>query len=86
MMISYLKSKSFIVPTILTVLFIILASFLLQIGDLKYYKLSRMLIQWDGHHYFSVAFSGYDKFPCGWDPHYICGNIGWFPALPMLIP
>ena len=81
---SYLKSKSFLWPTILTIVFILVYSFLLQAGQPKYYELTRTLIQWDCQHYLSIARDGYEKFPCGWNPHYICGNIGWFPLLPMI--
>ena len=65
---SYLKSKSFLWPTILTIVFILVYSFLLQAGQPKYYELTRTLIQWDCQHYLSIARDGYEKFPCGWNP------------------
>jgi hypothetical protein len=81
---SYLKSKSFLVPTALTVVFVLIFAILLQTGDTKYYSLARTLIQWDGQHYLSIARDGYQKFPCLYNADYICGNIGWFPLYPML--
>lgn len=80
----YLKSKSFLLPTFIVVLYILVMVALLQVGDTKYYQLNRTLIQWDGQHYLSVARDGYKKFPCGYNSDYICGNVGWFPLLPLL--
>lgn len=81
MNIAALKNRSILIPVVLTVLFIILGLFALKVGHVKYYVLERTLTQWDGQHYLSIARSGYEKFPCGWDPQYICGNVGWFPML-----
>ncbi|MEA3297076.1 MAG: hypothetical protein U9R56_04360 [candidate division Zixibacteria bacterium] len=55
-----------------------------QTGNPKYYSLLRTLTQWDGQHYLSIARDGYEKLPCGWNPSYICGNVGWFPFYPIL--
>ncbi len=81
---SFLKSKSFLLPTGLGVIFVILMLVSLQSGETKYSSLTRTLIQWDARLYLSIARDGYEKFPCEWDSHYICGNTGWFPFYPML--
>ncbi len=81
---SYLKSKTFLVPTALVVVFICVHVILLTMGNPKYYNLSRTLTQWDGQHYLSIARDGYEMFPCWFGRGYICGNVGWFPLLPMI--
>ncbi|MFQ5453972.1 MAG: hypothetical protein ACE5D6_07270, partial [Candidatus Zixiibacteriota bacterium] len=77
------KAKSFKLPTILFILFLVCFMVLFQTGDRKYYSLSRALSQWDGQHYLSIARDGYQVFPCGFNPNYICGNVGWFPFYPL---
>jgi len=81
---SYLKSKSFWLPTLLCLAFILLYLLLFNVGEAKFYSLFGMLIQWDGQHYLSIARDGYEMFPCPWNPGYICGNIGWFPFYPFV--
>jgi len=80
---STLKQRSILIPVVLTVIFVILGLIALKVGHVKYYVLERTLTQWDGQHYLSIARGGYEKFPCGWDAQYICGNVGWFPMLPL---
>jgi len=84
MIISYLKSKSFWIPTALFVIFLSSFIVVMQTGQVKYYDLSRTLSQWDGQHYLSIARDGYRKFPCAYNASYICGNIGWFPFYPLV--
>jgi len=84
MIIERLKSKSFLTPVLLWLLFVGIMSILLQVGDVKYDSLTRTLIQWDGQHYLSIARDGYKAFPCDYNPDYTCGNIGWFPLYPMI--
>ena len=43
-----LKSKSFVRPVLLVVAFVLIHVVLFQVGNPKYYDLSRTLIQWDG--------------------------------------
>lgn len=81
---SYLKSKRFLWPTGLMAVFLVVGLLLLQYGPTKYTSLQRTLIQWDGVHYLSIARDGYEKFPCDYDPTYICGNVGWFPMYPLV--
>lgn len=81
---SYLKSKRFLLPTLMWLAFILLYLLLFNVGESKYYSLLRTLIQWDGQHYLSIARDGYKEFPCDWNPRYICGNIGWFPFYPIV--
>ncbi len=80
----FLKNKNLVVPTVLWVLFLVVFLIAFQTGPSKYYSILRTLIQWDGQHYLSIARDGYEKFPCGFNPSYICGNVGWFPFYPML--
>jgi hypothetical protein len=84
MSLTYLKSRGFVVPSCLWAIFAAVYVVLFQVGDRKYYAFLRMLIQWDGQHYLSIARDGYEKFPCPWGSEYICGNIGWLPFYPML--
>lgn len=81
---SYLKSKSFYIPTLLFVLFALLYLFFFQQGEHKYYSMQRMLTQWDGQHYLSIARDGYEKYPCQYSSKNICGNVGWFPFYPLV--
>ncbi len=81
---SYLKSKSFYLPSLFFLLFAVAYLFLMQQGGHKYYSMQRMLIQWDGQHYLSIARDGYEKYPCPQSPTNICGNIGWFPFYPLI--
>jgi hypothetical protein len=81
---SLFKSKRFWLPTLLWLIFVVLYVVLFNVGEVKYYSFLRMLIQWDGQHYLSIARDGYEKFPCPWNPDNICGNIGWFPFYPMV--
>ena len=83
MIISRLKSKSFLLPTLLWLLFLLSFLILMQTSHTKFDSLLRTLIQWDGRHYLSIARDGYEVYPCGWDPTYICGNAGWFPMYPL---
>ncbi len=84
MIISRLKSKSFWIPTVLFFLFLISFVIVMQTGQVKYYGVNRTLSQWDGQHYLEIARDGYQKFPCAYNPSYICGNVGWFPFYPLL--
>jgi len=82
--ISAVKSKSFLIPTVLFLLFLALCLIVLQSGNPKYSALRRTLIQWDGQHYLSIADGGYEKFACRENRAQICGNTGWFPFYPMV--
>lgn len=84
MNLSILKSKSFQLPTLLFVAFVLTFLTLLQTGPTKYDSLLRTLIQWDGRLYLSIARDGYELFPCGDDPSHLCGNVGWFPMYPLV--
>jgi hypothetical protein len=81
---SFWKNRRFWVPTLLWLASVLAYVVLLQTGEVKYDSLLRMLTQWDGQHYLSIARDGYEKFPCPWGKEYICGNIGWFPFYPLL--
>lgn len=81
---SLFKSKSFVVPTLVWLAFIIIYVIAFEAGYRKHDSLTRTLIQWDGRLYLSIADEGYQKFPCPDRPQYICGNGGWFPFYPML--
>lgn len=83
MNLSILKSKSFQVPTLLFLAFVLTFLTLLQTGPTKYDSLLRTLIQWDSRLYLSIARDGYELFPCGDDPSHLCGNVGWFPMYPL---
>lgn len=50
----------------------------------QYPSLQRMLTQWDGQHYLSIASGGYEMFPCSGMTANICGNVGWFPLYPIV--
>ncbi len=78
-----LKSKSFLAPSLLFGLYLAVMLSLLGTGDRKYDPLWRVLTQWDGQHYLSIAATGYEAFPCPDNPAWVCGNVGWFPLLPM---
>lgn len=80
---TYLKSKSFLLPTAAVILYAAVMLTLLGSGERKYGPLWRTLSQWDGQHYLSIAQSGYDAFPCPDNPEWICGNVGWFPLYPI---
>lgn len=84
MKLSYIKSKRFLVPTLLCLAFLAIYTGTFTTGHRKYYDFPRMLSQWDGQHYLSIARDGYETFPCSHDPSYICGNVGWFPAYPLV--
>ncbi len=81
---SLFKSKSFLTPTLLWLVFIVIYLIAFQTGDRKHDSLSRTLVQWDGRLYQSIAEDGYQKFPCPDRPQYTCGNGGWFPLYPAL--
>lgn len=83
MQLSWLKSNRFLWPTVLLAIFMVVFLIGLSSGDAKYTSLERMLIQWDGQHYLSIARDGYETFPCPRGPHEICGNVGWFPLFPL---
>ena len=78
-----MKSKSFLIPTLVLVGFALAVITAMSIGERKPYSLARMLIQWDGQHYLSIAREGYQKYPCTDNPALICGNVGWFPIYPL---
>jgi hypothetical protein len=44
--------------------------------------------KWDGGHYFTIAFTGYELMDCagipGFHPGQWCGNSAWFPGYPYL--
>ncbi len=79
----YLRSTRFIFPTVCFLIFLAACLIFLSTGERKYTNLPRMLSQWDGQHYLSIARDGYVKFPCERDPSLICGNAGWFPLYPI---
>ena len=78
-----LKSKSFLLPTLLFAGYLAIMLPLLGTGERKYAPLWRILTQWDGQHYLSIAATGYEAFPCPDNPAWICGNVGWFPLFPL---
>ncbi len=78
-----LKSKSFVLPTVMFAVFVLTFLTLLQSGPTKYDSLIRTLIQWDGRLYLSIASEGYELYPCGDDSGHLCGNVGWFPMYPL---
>ena len=80
---SFLKSKSFLIPTISWSLFVLIVVVAFTVGETKYNSLARTLIQWDGQHYFTIAYDGYERFPCPGRPSLVCGNVGWFPLYPI---
>lgn len=81
----YIKSKTFLIPTLFLAIFLGIMLLLLFSGEHKYYHINRMLSQWDGQHYLSIARDGYQMYPCGHLPSgFICGNVGWFPVFPMV--
>ena len=79
-----LKKKSFLLPTVFFITFLLIYALLFSIGERKYSSLARSLIQWDGQHYLSIARDGYEAFPCPDSPDLICGNVGWFPMYPLI--
>ncbi len=79
-----IKSKSFLVPTVLAIVFIVGYLVAFQGGYTKYPSVVRTMIQWDGRLYLSIARDGYVRFPCEDEPTNICGNGGWFPLYPLL--
>ncbi len=84
MVFSGLKKKSFLLPTVFFVTFLLIYALLFSTGERKYSSLARSLIQWDGQHYLSIARDGYEAFPCPDNPNLICGNVGWFPMYPII--
>jgi len=81
---SHSSSKRLWIPLVVGVLSLIVWVSVLGLGEGKHSTLARTLTQWDGQHYLSIADSGYEKFPCDYNPAYICGNVGWFPFYPLL--
>ncbi len=81
---SFLQSKNFYIPTLLFLIFVIVSFTILNTGEYKYYSMQRMLTQWDGQHYLSIARDGYEKYPCQYSPSDMCGNVGWFPFYPLV--
>ncbi len=81
---SYIKSKSFLIPTGIWLLLLIAVIVGLKIGQSRYDSIVPAMIIWDAEHYFSIASDGYEVFPCDWNPEAICGNVGWFPFYPMV--
>ncbi len=72
------------IPSLLFVVFLGINLILLSTGERKYQSLLRILSQWDGQHYLSIARDGYRIQPCeGLPSSFICGNVGWFPMYPM---
>ena len=69
-----LKSKSFLIPTAVLIGLVTLVLTAVSVGERKPYTVARMLIQWDGQHYLSIAREGYQKFPCPDNPSLICGE------------
>lgn len=82
---SKLLTHPVLIPTILFFIFLSINLTLLSTGQRKYENLLRILSQWDGQHYLSIARDGYRILPCeGLPANYICGNVGWFPMYPMV--
>ncbi len=81
---SYLKSKSFGIPSLIWAIYAIAIIILFSIGNSKYLTIPQALTQWDGQHYNTIAYSGYEAFPCPENNSLICGNVGWFPFYPMV--
>jgi len=81
---TWIKSKSFLAPTALVILFIVGHLIAFQSGPTKYPSVIRTMVQWDGRLYLSIARDGYQRFPCENDPTNICGNGGWFPLYPLV--
>ena len=84
MIISYIKSKSFLVPLTIWAGFILVVTIGFELGASLYNSIVPTLIIWDAEHYFSIASQGYQMFPCDWNPEAVCGNVGWFPFYPLL--
>jgi len=80
----FMKSRGVLVPSILFLLFVIVSLISFRTGSPMYKSLTRMMIQWDGLHYLSIARDGYEHHPCGHLRNAMCGNVGWFPMYPML--
>lgn len=81
---SYLKSKSFGMPSLIWTIYVIAIIILFSIGGSKYPTIPQALTQWDGQHYYSIAHNGYEAFPCPENNSLICGNVGWFPFYPLV--
>jgi hypothetical protein len=80
-----LFTRTTIFPTTLFVIFLGVTLTLLSTGQRKYESLLRVLSQWDGQHYLSIARDGYQILPCeGLPANFICGNVGWFPLYPLI--
>jgi hypothetical protein len=77
------RQKSFLIPVTAWLIFCAVYLILFSQND-RYPSLERILTQWDGQHYLSIARDGYEMFPCPNLPRYICGNIGWFPLYPLI--
>ena len=80
----YFKSLRFLFPTISFIAFLAVFVILFQSGEKKYTDFPRMLTQWDGQHYLSIARDGYIVEPCTNRVSTICGNVGWFPGYPLI--
>ncbi|KAA3632026.1 MAG: hypothetical protein DWP97_11870 [Calditrichaeota bacterium] len=84
MNIDYVKSPRFYIPTLSFIVFLAIFVALFQSGEKKYTAFPRMLTQWDGQHYLSIARDGYKVEPCTNRVSTICGNVGWFPGYPLV--
>ncbi len=55
------------------------------------FKVDNLLVEpiWDIKHYLSISDKGYVTYPCDparhWPAGDICGNVGWFPAWPLVV-
>ena len=81
---SWIKSKSFLIPSGLWLVFVIVHLIGFQTGYHKYDSVARTMIQWDGQLYLSIARDGYERFPCPDNSNNICGTGGWFPMYPVI--
>ncbi len=85
-----MRFRDFAIPfdiTIPALIFVLFAGFYLTYANLDG---SRIMSEsaWDIAHYQTIAESGYDAHPCtqfDYPPGKICGNVGWFPAWPMMV-
>ena len=77
-------SKSYLIPLVVFILFVgLYLGYALATDNFFLFK-----PVWDVQHYVNIAERGYDAHPCtpsDYPPGKICGNVGWYPAWPLLI-
>ena len=78
------RDKLWLVPTALWSALFLFSLVWLSFGQRKFHSVLRALLQWDGQNYLSIARDGYQVYPCGFNPNWLCGNVGWFPFYPVV--